>query len=583
VSVVVLDFSWSYFGNIVRNFAVDVNGVLSWAPYYGCEDNQCLYYTSSTNSISIGYDINRTNSLRYSGYKVQWTDERDNVGGSGVVRILFLAPTSTVGAKAKPSTVVSIYQDGSIRMTYKTTVAINSDSSLLLENIVSAGSSSVSPFIGLWGAHAGKNYLYPGIASFPTLSNSQLQFASSSTSRFHVSNASSENSSNSAVSPDTTQVLSFCPFELSVCAPSSCVSPGALQATIESASFMAEHEGVIGSESSSVIAPLQSLPSFFDTSSTAAKVYIFDCANTAFGSAYIDSCGVCSGGTTHRTPISSTGAAKGFCTAVDFDGDDNGSGTLTIITHAIILLLVICCLTSLTSAATCSIRRMLLRRQTEQFLLENGLTLQQMMLNVNGELNQVGRILSMRSSPLTEFERNALGEVVFTPEFANSLMRKEVHLVKSSALTATVASPPTNSSNDLSANALDCPICLVEFAEGDIVRHLPDPPCGHVFHRDCVDHWFRQSSQCPLCKRSLRSVLTDTYDEEEHRRRQLQQPQVQQAAESREVVSPRQPSPTLVVSTTANAYAPLTQQVATHPSRHEQYDENTDLTSISLQ
>jgi hypothetical protein len=829
LSIVTIDFTWSYFGNIVQNFVVDVNGVLSWAPYYGCDNEQCMYFTSSTNSISIGYDLNRSESLAYSAFKVQWTDESNTIGRIGAVHILFLAPASATGANTKPSTIVSIFQDGSIRMTYNTTVAINTDSSTPLENIVTTGSSSMLPFTGLWGAHAGKNYLYPGNASSPTLSSSQLQFASSSTSRFHVSNASfilssSGGSSSNAASPGTTQVLSFCPFELSVCAPSSCVSPGASlalrwngtntchalaqessqtnlsfacnwmgglftteavydnimvdgyrqlscpvptisnavlssygnvsnssisqdgilltvnivptiagrvvdesvqadgdkstraiyydpnsgelargsllvryypsvgnvpatcgcrpftsssmidaslscavdsnicggeelygnvsvassavssllsgwhvkdepglssqafandfvvasndeslqqhtfknkigqkpgslphlypprtlagnnkqgEASIEPRSSVVERMKVLSSVPSSLISrSFQALSSSTGATSTAATAYIFDCANTAFGSAYIDSCGVCSGGVTRRTPISSTSAANGYCTSSNSGGGGGSGTTLTIITQTIILLLVICCLTFLTSAVTFSIRRMLLRRQTEQFLLENELALQQMMMNANGELNQVGRILSMRSTPLTEFERDALGEVVFSPEFANSLMRKGDPLVKNSTSTPTIVLPPTNSANNMSANALECPICLVEFSEGDIVRHLPDP-CGHVFHRDCIDHWFRQSSQCPLCKRSLRSILTGTYDEQEHRRRHQQS---QQLAESQENSSLPPPSPTVIISNASNSYAALPQQATAHQSRREpNHDSYTDdLSGISL-
>ena len=35
---------------------------------------------------------------------------------------------------------------------------------------------------------------------------------------------------------------------------------------------------------------------------------------------------------------------------------------------------------------------------------------------------------------------------------------------------------------------------------GDEARHLP---CGHVFHRPCVDDWLLKRRKCPLCKLNI--------------------------------------------------------------------------------
>lgn len=42
-----------------------------------------------------------------------------------------------------------------------------------------------------------------------------------------------------------------------------------------------------------------------------------------------------------------------------------------------------------------------------------------------------------------------------------------------------------------------CTICCMELVDGDAVRRLN--PCGHCFHRDCIDRWLLESStKCPV-------------------------------------------------------------------------------------
>ena len=94
---------------------------------------------------------------------------------------------------------------------------------------------------------------------------------------------------------------------------------------------------------------------------------------------------------------------------------------------------------------------------------------------------------------LSEFECEALGLVVFT----KSLLKKD--------------------SNDQSNESSDCPICLVELQDGVICRMLPEP-CGHIFHQQCIDQWFKQSTVCPLCKRSMKMVFEEAPEEERNHR-----------------------------------------------------------------
>merc|ERR1719373_500545 len=48
-----------------------------------------------------------------------------------------------------------------------------------------------------------------------------------------------------------------------------------------------------------------------------------------------------------------------------------------------------------------------------------------------------------------------------------------------------------------------CGVCLLDFEVGDELRCLP---CGHSFHRECIDHWLLNSATvCPVDRRDFES------------------------------------------------------------------------------
>jgi len=45
-----------------------------------------------------------------------------------------------------------------------------------------------------------------------------------------------------------------------------------------------------------------------------------------------------------------------------------------------------------------------------------------------------------------------------------------------------------------------CAVCLSDFEVDDMLRRLP---CGHDFHRACIDKWLKRNKVCPLCLQDI--------------------------------------------------------------------------------
>lgn len=70
---------------------------------------------------------------------------------------------------------------------------------------------------------------------------------------------------------------------------------------------------------------------------------------------------------------------------------------------------------------------------------------------------------------------------------------------------------PATSGDEVMPEAIGretCPICIVDFEEGDDLRQLP---CEghHRFHQECVDPWLLElSSSCPICRQGMLNTTT---------------------------------------------------------------------------
>lgn len=64
-------------------------------------------------------------------------------------------------------------------------------------------------------------------------------------------------------------------------------------------------------------------------------------------------------------------------------------------------------------------------------------------------------------------------------------------------------SSPKERAHEEDEDEQGCPICLLDFEEGDDVRVLPCQ-LAHSFHKECIDPWLLEvSSSCPLCRKDF--------------------------------------------------------------------------------
>merc|ERR1712137_660720 len=56
---------------------------------------------------------------------------------------------------------------------------------------------------------------------------------------------------------------------------------------------------------------------------------------------------------------------------------------------------------------------------------------------------------------------------------------------------------------DAFAEHNSCSICLEDFGKDKEIRQTP---CGHCFHKSCLNGWLTQSRTCPLCRTDLSST-----------------------------------------------------------------------------
>jgi hypothetical protein len=60
------------------------------------------------------------------------------------------------------------------------------------------------------------------------------------------------------------------------------------------------------------------------------------------------------------------------------------------------------------------------------------------------------------------------------------------------------------------AEKVDCAVCLTELGDDGLPAARLVPGCGHGFHAECIEAWFRVNSTCPLCRAAVQSAGDET-------------------------------------------------------------------------
>ena len=110
-----------------------------------------------------------------------------------------------------------------------------------------------------------------------------------------------------------------------------------------------------------------------------------------------------------------------------------------------------------------------------------------------------------------------------------TLPKSSTNFQKGCTVTTSSSRNTHHTKNGIVQHKLECSICLEHFASGDIIAWAKDggdpPPstlntapvatnndagCDHVFHKDCLQAWLLDHSECPLCRRLVVHTDADT-------------------------------------------------------------------------
>ena len=94
--------------------------------------------------------------------------------------------------------------------------------------------------------------------------------------------------------------------------------------------------------------------------------------------------------------------------------------------------------------------------------------------------------------------RLALRDDDFTADDYEELLKLDDSIVRKGMPERNLQQLPTERCTKTSAET--CCVCLEQHSKGQFIKTLP---CGHRFHRACIDTWLRQKPKCPICMKKV--------------------------------------------------------------------------------
>ena len=94
--------------------------------------------------------------------------------------------------------------------------------------------------------------------------------------------------------------------------------------------------------------------------------------------------------------------------------------------------------------------------------------------------------------------RLALRDDDFTADDYEELLKLDDSIVRKGMPERNLQQLPTERCTKTSAET--CCVCLEQHSKGQFIKTLP---CGHRFHRACIDTWLRQKPKCPICMKRV--------------------------------------------------------------------------------
>ena len=126
------------------------------------------------------------------------------------------------------------------------------------------------------------------------------------------------------------------------------------------------------------------------------------------------------------------------------------------------------------------------------------------------QLSNIDNITNLIGNSLTDSITNTLTDIINNQEVQNNLGNESINITVSEIGTIlprglTVKNLVEKTDlvvfRNITQPESKCHICNEEYTMYDICRKIEN--CGHYYHSDCIDNWFINNKNCPICNQNV--------------------------------------------------------------------------------